>query len=119
MVLVDTSIWVDHFNQGDSRLEYLLNENEVVTHPFIIGELACGNIKNRKLIFSLLHALPSISEISKEEFFSFLDQHRLFGTGLGYVDVHLLASALISHCVIYTRDKSLLSSAFKLKIAYQ
>ena len=119
VVLADTSIWIDHFNQGDSRLEYLLNENEVVTHPFIIGELACGNMKNRTLIFGLLHALPSIPEISKEEFFSFLDHHRLFGTGLGYVDVHLLASALISNCVIYTRDKSLLSSAIKLKIAYE
>ena len=119
MILVDTSIWVDHFNLGDNNLEFLLNENKVATHPFILGELACGNIKNRKLIFTLLNALPSIPEISKEEFYLFLDQHRLFGMGLGFIDIHLLASALISDCLIYTRDKSLLSSAIKLKIAYK
>jgi predicted nucleic acid-binding protein len=119
MVLVDTSIWVDHFNLGDKNLEYLLNENKVATHPFVIGELACGNIRNRRVIFGLLNALPSIPEISREEFYLFLDQHRLFGIGLGLIDIHLLASALISDCVIYTRDKSLLSSANKLKIAYK
>jgi predicted nucleic acid-binding protein len=119
MVLVDTSIWVDHFNLGDNSLKYLLNENDVATHPFILGELACGNIKNRKLIFTFLNALPSISEISKEEFYLILDQHRLFGIGLGFIDIHLLASALISQCLIYTRDKILLASAIKLKIAYK
>jgi predicted nucleic acid-binding protein len=119
MVLVDTSIWVDHFNIGDNNLEYLLNENDVATHPFVLGELACGNIKSRKLIFTFLNALPAIPEISKEEFYLFLDQHRLFGIGLSYIDIHLLASALTSHCLIYTRDKILLASAIKLKIAYK
>jgi len=119
MVLIDTSIWVDHFNRGDGNLEYLLNENEAATHPFVIGELACGNIKNRRLIFRLLIALPSIPEISKEEFYLFLDRHRLYGMGLGFIDIHLLASALISDCLIYTRDKSLLSSANKLGVSYK
>jgi len=119
MVLVDTSVWIDHFNFGDSNLEFLLNENKVATHQFVIGELACGNFKNRKLIFTLLNALPLMQEITKEEFYLFLDQHRLYGTGMGFVDVNLLASALISNCTIYTRDKSLLSSANKLKIAYK
>jgi predicted nucleic acid-binding protein len=119
MVLVDTSIWIDHFNSGDSNLECLLNENQVVTHHFVIGELACGNFKNRKLIYTLLTALPLVKEISREEFYLFLDHHKLFGTGIGFVDVHLLASALISNCQLYTRDKSLLSSANKLKIAYK
>jgi hypothetical protein len=119
MVLVDTSVWIDHFNFGDRDLEILLDENEVAVHLLVIGELACGNFKNRKLILSLLNALPLTREISKDEFFLFLDQHRLFGTGMGFVDVHLLASALISDCAIYTRDKALLSSANKLKIAYK
>jgi predicted nucleic acid-binding protein len=119
MVLVDTVIWIDHFNFSDQKLEYLLNENDVATHPYILGELACGNIKNRKIIFTYLNALPSIPEISKEEFYLFLDQHRLFGIGLSFIDIHLLASALISHCLIYTRDKILLASAIKLKIAYK
>jgi predicted nucleic acid-binding protein len=119
MVLIDTSVWIDHFNHSDTNLVVLLNENEAATHPFVIGELACGNLKNRKLIFSLLNALPSIQEISKDEFYLFLDQHRLFGTGLSYIDIHLLASALISNCSIYTRDKILLASAIKLKIAYK
>jgi hypothetical protein len=119
MVLVDTSVWIDHFNFGDNDLEYLLNENEVAIHSFVIGELACGNFKNRKTILTLLDALPLTREISKDEFFLFLEQHRLYGTGVGFVDVHILASALISNCPIYTRDKALLSSANKLKIAYK
>src|SRR5271157_1769420 len=89
MVLVDTSVWIDHFNFGDKDLEFLLNENEVAIHHFVIGELACGNFKNRKLILSLLNTLPLSREVSKDEFFLFLDQHRLFGTGMGFVDVHL------------------------------
>jgi predicted nucleic acid-binding protein len=119
MVLADTSIWIDHLNHGDDVLKSLLNEDEIIIHPFVIGELACGNIKNRRLIFSLLNAVPLIKEISRDEFYLFIDHHRLFGTGLGYVDVHLLASSLISSCTIYTRDKSLLASADKLKIAYK
>jgi predicted nucleic acid-binding protein len=119
MVLVDTAIWIDHFNFSDHKLEYLLNENDVATHPFVLGELACGNIKSRKLIFTYLNALPSVPEISREEFYLFLDQHRLFGIGLSFIDIHLLASTLISHCQIYTRDKILLASALKLRIAYK
>jgi len=118
MVLADTSVWVDHFCRGDKNLEYLLNESQVATHPYVIGELACGNIRNRKLIFSLLNALPSIPEVAKEEFSLFLDRHRLFGMGLGFVDIHLLASTLVSECIIYTHDKSLLSSAKRFGIAY-
>jgi len=73
MVLVDTSVWIDHFNFGDKDLEFLLNENEVAIHHFVIGELACGNFKNRKLILSLLNTLPLSREVSKDEFFLFLE----------------------------------------------
>ncbi len=119
MVLADTSVWIDHFNFGDKDLEYLLNENEVAIHPFVIAELACGNFKNRKMILTLLNSLPLTREISKDEFFLFLEQHRLYGTGMGFVDVHILASALITNCPIYTRDKALLFSANKLRISFK
>jgi len=89
-----------------------------VIHPFIIGELACGNFKNRREIFGLLNDLSSVKTVSTEEFYFFIERHRLYGTGLGFVDVHLLASALMSHCLIYTRDKTLFAAANSLKIVY-
>lgn len=107
MVVIDTSIWIDHFRKSDLQLECLLNDGKALTHPLVIGELACGNFKNRQLIFSLLNALPSISEISGEEYFIFLERHRLFGTGPGFVDINLLAAAVLADCSIYTRDKAL------------
>jgi predicted nucleic acid-binding protein len=119
MVLVDTSIWVDHFNHKNDKLEILLFEDQVVIHPYIIGELSCGNFKNRNLIISLLKALPKVSLISIDEFYMFIEKHKLYGIGLGYVDIHFLASAYISNCSIYTRDKSLSSAANQLGIEYK
>jgi predicted nucleic acid-binding protein len=118
MVLVDTSIWVDHFQKNDEDLVGLLNDFKAVLHPFIIGELACGNLKNRNRIISLLYALPLAKEITNSEYMSFIEQNKLFGLGIGFVDVHLLASALISNVTLYTRDKSLYSIASKFKIQY-
>ena len=119
MVLADTSIWIDHFNRSDSILITLLNDYEVVMHPYILGELACGNFKNRKKIFGLLSNLPTINKISDEEYFLFLENNKLYGKGLGFVDIHLLASSLIHRCEIYTRDKTLLSIANTYTIAYK
>jgi hypothetical protein len=119
MVLIDTSVWMDHFTRSDPVLQFLLNEYEVVTHPFIIAELACGNFKNRNEIFGLLSNLPSISTISIEEYFIFAEKNKLFGLGLGFVDINLLASSLISKCTLYTKDKTLLSIAHSLKIGYK
>jgi hypothetical protein len=119
MVLIDTSVWIDHFNRSDPILQFLLNEFEVVTHPFILGELACGSFKNRNEIFGLLSNLPTIKTISTEEYFLFLEKNKLYGLGLGFVDIHLLASSLLSRCSIYTKDKSLLSAVNSLKIAYK
>jgi predicted nucleic acid-binding protein len=118
MVLIDTSVWIDHFNRSDSALQFLLQEYKAVVHPFVLGELACGNFKNRDEIFGLLSNLPTIAEISMEEYFVFLENHKLYGLGLGFVDIHLLASSLISRCTIYTREKSLLTVANRLKIGY-
>lgn len=119
LVLVDTSIWIDHFNRTDSLLQLLLNDGEVVINPFILGELSCGNIKNRKVILGLLKELPIIKNVSDEEFYFFVEKHQLHGLGLGFVDIHLLASSLLARCSIYTRDKTLFSVADSFKIAFK
>ena len=119
MVLIDTSVWIDHFNRSDSTLQLLLYEFEVVTHQFILGELACGNFKNRNEIFTLLSNLPTIKTITNEEYFLFLEKNKLYGKGLGFVDIYLLASSLLSQCLIFTRDKNLLLAARSLKISFK
>jgi predicted nucleic acid-binding protein len=118
MVLVDTSIWVNHLRRGDIRLENLLLDGEVACHPFVIGELACGNIKNRSEILALLHDLPKAPTIDLAEYLHFIEQNHLSGTGIGFVDVHLLASAQLSGVPLWTKDKRLKETAFKLKVFY-
>lgn len=117
MVLVDTSVWVSHFKDGNPKLEELLIKGRVVCHPFIIGELACGNLKNRKEILSLLEALPTATTADHKEVLYFIEQHRLMGIGLGYVDVHLLASARLSRMRFWTEDKRLREAAVKLNFS--
>jgi hypothetical protein len=107
MVLVDTSVWVAHLRETQIDLVNLLNNGEVACHPFIIGELACGNLKNRAVILSLLHDLPFISAVEHEEVLAFIEGRKLMGKGLGYIDVHLLASAMLSGLSIWTLDKRL------------
>lgn len=116
MILVDTSIWIDHFNKKDARLITLLEENSVLVHPFIIGELACGNIKNRNEILELLDALPKISTVGFGEILFFINQHQLYGKGLGYIDVHLIASCIMDDAKLYTRDKKLFRIAKEFNI---
>ena len=119
MVLVDTAIWVSHLKEGDAGLKSLLEDGEVLCHPFIIGELACGNLKNRAEILSLLEALPQAKSVGHDEVMEFIEIHNLAGTGLGYVDVHLLASALLSRSPLWTTDRSLSAAAEKLGIGYE
>jgi predicted nucleic acid-binding protein len=119
MVLVDTSIWVSHLRIGDARLNALLQEEEVICHPFIVGELACGNIKNRTEVLTLLQALPMARMAKKEEVLRFIESHGLMGVGLGLIDVHLLASALLSKARLWTTDKPLREASVKLNVAYQ
>ncbi|NLG19398.1 MAG: type II toxin-antitoxin system VapC family toxin [Fibrobacter sp.] len=107
MVLVDTSVWVNHLNRSDRALIELLNNAQVAVHPFVLGELACGNIRNRTQILSLLMNLPSVPVVSGDEFFFFIEKKSLSGKGLGFVDIHLLASAAISETAVYTKDKQL------------
>ena len=119
MVLVDTSIWVTHLRQGNRQLETLLMDAEVMCHPFIIGELACGNLKNRDEIISLLKSLPLAPTIEFDEFIFFIERNRLMGIGIGFVDVHLLASAQLTKIPLWTADRRLKSAATKLDLVYK
>lgn len=115
MILVDTSIWVDHFRSGDAGLVAALEAGDVVCHPFVVGELACGGLKNRAEILRLLQALPSAAVASHDEVLRFIDSRGLAGRGAGYVDVHLLASVALSPGVrIWTRDRRLAGIAREL-----
>ena len=119
MVLVDTSIWVTHLRQGSRQLEKLLMDAEVMCHPFIIGELACGNLKNRNEIISLLQSLPMAPTIEFDEFIFFIDRNHLIGKGVGFVDVHLLASAQLTGVSLWTADKRLKSTADQLELTFK
>jgi len=116
MILVDTSVWVDHLRKSDEELSKLLDQGVVLCHPFVIGELACGNMKNRDEILDLLAALPKADEASHEEAMHLVTDRKLWGHGIGWVDVHLLASALLSNCTLWTKDKALQSVSRSLNI---
>jgi predicted nucleic acid-binding protein len=118
MILVDTSVWVDHFRSGVSELQALLHEGQVLCHPFIIGELACGNMKNRTNILSLLQNIPMASCADDDEVLQFIADHRLMGKGLGYIDIHLLMSALLTRVQFWTLDKRLAAVARTLLPAH-
>jgi predicted nucleic acid-binding protein len=117
MILVDTSVWVAHFRQGAIGLEALLSEGRVMCHPFIVGELACGNLHNRSEIIFLLQALPQALEADHEEVLQFIENYHLMGQGLGYIDLSLLASAILSGVPLWTLDRRLNRVAGKLRRA--
>lgn len=119
MVLVDTSVWVAHLREGNAQLEALLNEGTVVCHPFIIGELACGTLRNRMQILSLLQSLPMAETAEHSEVLQFIKHNRLSGKGLGYIDVHLLASAVLTDIPLLTLDRKLQQASAKLRIDYK
>ena len=118
MVLVDTSVWVVHLRNGNIGLETLLNEGQVVCHPFIVGEIACGNLKNRAEILSLLQALPMATHVEHDEVMKFIEDQTLMGKGLGYIDIHLIASALLTEIPLWTVDNKLNEVSSKLGIKY-
>ncbi len=119
MVLVDTSVWVSHLRETHAGLVDLLNDGEVACHPFIVGELACGNLKNRTIILSLLEVLPMTFLVEHEEVLAFIESHGLMGKGLGCVDVHLLASTVLAGLSIWTFDKKLEQAADMLHRKHQ
>jgi hypothetical protein len=118
MVLVDTSVWVGHLRSGDPQMASLLEEGVVVCHPFVLGELACGHLPNRTDTLRSLSELPQIGVATYEEVMSLIAARRLMGTGLGFIDVHLLASARISDLPILTRDLPLKRAATALGVFY-
>lgn len=118
MVLVDTSVWVAHLREGNVGLESLLNEGNVACHPFIIGELACGRLKNRTEIISLLQSLPMALPAEHDEVLQFIDNQQLMGSGLGYIDMHLLASANLTKISLWTLDKRLHEVSLKLGLTH-
>lgn len=119
MVLVDTSIWVDHLRRSASELVHLLESEEVLTHPFIIGELACGTLRDRQDLLYNMGKLPRVPAASDSEVLALIEQSGLMGTGVGYLDMHLLASVRLAPEVrLWTRDKRLGELAERLSVVH-
>lgn len=117
MILVDTSIWIDHLRGADRQLAQRLDRGEVAMHPFVVGELLLGNVKVTKMVDDL-NALPKVAVASDGEVLKFIAERKLPGSGIGYVDAHLLAAtALTPETMIWTRDKRLLAVARSLSLA--
>ena len=115
MILVDTSVWIDHFRHGDSALAGLLEAGQVFAHPFIVGELALGNLRQRDVILDMLNNLPKARIAADEEVMTFVARNKLHGLGIGYVDAHLLASARLSPSTqLWSRDKRFCVAAQQL-----
>jgi predicted nucleic acid-binding protein len=117
VILVDTSVWVDHLRRRDEALAGLLEAGRVLAHPFVIGELALGRLRQRDLVLSALQDLPQARVATDREVLHFIDQHSLSGLGIGYVDAHLLAAVRLSGSVpLWTRDKRLRGAADRLDL---
>lgn len=120
MILVDTSVWVDHLRRGDAQLAELLEGAAVITHPFIVGEIACGSLADRRTVLELLQDLPMATVAEAGEILGFIERHRLHGKGIGYVDAHLLASvALTDGAALWTRDRRLRAAADALRYSFR
>ena len=119
MVIVDTSVWINHFNSSDLDLVVLLDSNRVLMHDFVLGEIACGSLKARIQKLELLNDLPKSAVADISEVLFFIEKNKLMSKGIGFVDTHLLASASISKCKVWTYDKRLQLAAEQLKVSYQ
>ncbi|MGC2660782.1 MAG: PIN domain-containing protein [Bryobacteraceae bacterium] len=117
MILADKSVWIAHFRHGEPRLTDYLANGLILIHPSVSGELACGNLKNRSAILLDLHSLPEVKLASDTEALALLEDRKLWGRGLGWIDIHLLASALLSSCRFWTLDKRLDLAARDLGLA--
>ena len=120
MILVDTSVWVDHLRAGDARLAALLDQAAVLAHPFVVGEIACGSLADRAAVLELLAHLPMAVMAETDEVLGFIERQRLYGKGISYIDAHLLASVALTHGArLWTRDKRLAAAADELGCAHQ
>ncbi len=119
MILVDTPVWIDHLRTGNPELAALLNSRRVLMHPFVLGELACGNLCNRREVLALFRGLPRVVVAMDDEVLFFIEQHRLMGRGIGYIEAHLLAAvSLDPPARLWTHDKRLALVAADLGLAY-
>jgi predicted nucleic acid-binding protein len=114
VVLADTSVWVHHFRHGSARLEALLESGAVAIHPFVLGELACGTLARRTETLNHLRALPHVRAVGDDEAMRFVESSRLWGTGLGWIDVHLLAAARLAGVPLWSLDGALARAAERI-----
>ena len=117
MILVDTSVWVEHLRRGQPSLQLLLDDGQVFRHPFVAGELACGTMRDRAAFFEDFNQLPSLEVAEHDEVMHLVEVRRLAGLGITWIDVHLLASALIAGAQLWTLDKRLEAAARQLRVA--
>lgn len=119
MILVDTAVWIDHFRDGDRQLTELLDRSVVLAHPWVIGELALGNLRGRAEILRLLADLPQATIAMPAELLVLIEHRELYGIGIGYVDVQLLAATMLTNgATLWTRDRRLNAAAQQLEVAY-
>ena len=120
MILIDSSVWIDHLRRGDASLSLLLESGRACTHAFVVGELACGNLKSRNNLLDLLRSLPTLAAATDDEVLFFIERHQLMGQGMGYIDIHLLAAVAMNGATqLWTRDKKLAEIADKLGLLHQ
>ena len=118
MIVVDTSVWIDHLRAGDERLVQLLVAGQVLVHPYVVGELALGNLRNRDTVLTTLQEMPQAGVATESEVLRFIGEQALFGMGIGYVDAHLLASSRLSPAArLWTLDKRLQAAAHDMRLA--
>lgn len=119
MVLVDTSVWIDHLRSNEPEMASLHDGRQIFVHPMVIGELACGNLPNRYDVLEHLEGLPQITVATDEEVLFFIEHHRLMGTGIGYIDAHLLTSIVLHRRTqLWTRDRRVMAVADELDIRF-
>lgn len=117
MILADSSVWIDHFRRGNASLAASLDDDQALCHPFIVGELVCGYLPSRVSTIRMLQMLPEAPFMQHDEVLLLLEWHQLSASGIGWLDAHLLGSALLAKAELYTLDQPLLRAARKLGIA--
>jgi predicted nucleic acid-binding protein len=117
VILADSSVWIDHLRRRDLAMDRLLRNDEVIMHPFVLGEVALGHLPQRAATMEFMRKLPQAEMAGDTEVVEFIERYELFGTGLGYVDVHLLTGVALTFCALWTRDKRLHAIAKDLGIA--
>jgi predicted nucleic acid-binding protein len=119
MILPDTSIWIDHFRRANPVLMSVLESGDVLCHPFVIGELACGSLKERRRTLALLQTLNSAPFADHDEVLMLVERYKLAASGLGWLDAHLLGSTLLAEARLWTLDAPLARAATKLAVLFR